>query len=142
MKSHRIALPVIVLCWAIVVSLAHISGAGQACAQDQAGGTRYTGHENHRITLDLATKLVRNYRATAASGTAFGEYFGQDAVKSLLAQAGNVGMRIYYGKNDAGQTVLVLVGVDNNGRDLTEGVILEIGSICPPICDSAGKLGQ
>jgi hypothetical protein len=65
-----------------------------------------------------------------------GEYFGRDALMSLLTQPGCTGMRIYYGKTDAANPVLVLVGVDVEGRDMTAYSIKEVGCPCPPFCDT------
>lgn len=46
-----------------------------------------------------------------------------------------VGVRIYLGKNNEDDLCLVLVGTDTNGGDLTNELILEMGSPCPAECD-------
>lgn len=103
---------------------------------------QYTGQENNLITLSTAIKLTQNFQATATPSTVFGEYFGKTIFMSILNQSGCVGIRIYYGKKDDGTPVLVLVGVDANGHDLTAGLLGEIGTPCPPYCDSTHTLSH
>ncbi len=114
----------------LVVSLTNLTSS--LMAQE---GSVYTGHENHAITAEYAQKLISNFRSGVTAGTILGEYFGRDAIIAMLNQPECVGMRIYYAKNESGKPVLVLVGVDKKGRDMTNGIINEVGSICPPICD-------
>jgi hypothetical protein len=42
-------------------------------------------------------------------------------------------VRIYYGRNEAEEPRLVVVGVDNEGKWIDSP--MEKGLICPPICD-------
>jgi hypothetical protein len=53
-----------------------------------------------------------------------------------------VGIRIYYAAQDDGTPELVIVGVDENGKDLEEGVILERNLPCPPYCNDESKLNM
>lgn len=46
-----------------------------------------------------------------------------------------VGVRIYLGKKTNNDLCLVLVGTDTNGDDLTNNLVLEMGSPCPAECD-------
>lgn len=46
-----------------------------------------------------------------------------------------VGVRIYLGKNEDDDLCLVLVGTDSSEEDLTNNLILEMGSPCPASCD-------
>lgn len=101
-----------------------------------------TGHENHAIALTDASKLTANFRAAAAPGGVLGEAFGRDAVLSVLNQANCVGMRIYYGRKNDSTPVLILVGLDGSGSDLTSGVILETGYPCPPLCGLSSPLSH
>lgn len=106
------------------------------------GQPQYTGHENHSISLADAIRFTKNYRDTMPAGSLLAEYFGKDAIQSILSQSGCVGLRIYNGKNDAGSVVFVLVGVDSRGQDLTSGPLGEWGFPCPPFCDTAKVLGH
>jgi hypothetical protein len=101
-----------------------------------------TGHESHAITLDLAKELLMNFRSGLKDSVRLGEFFGKDALDSLLHQPGCIGARIYYAKKDDGTPVLVIVGVDSKGVDMPEGLIEEIGIPCPPFCDTRKILGN
>jgi hypothetical protein len=92
----------------------------------------FTGHENFNTTLDSASQFTHRYQA----GLALGEYFGRDALMSVLNQPGCVGLRIYQGRRAEGNSAIVVVGVTADGHDLTMGQMLETGIPCPPICDT------
>lgn len=59
--------------------------------------------------------------------------FGADRVQEILDQTGCVGIRIYNGYYDSKRR-LVIVGVDEDGNDMTSGRILEFANPCPPNC--------
>jgi hypothetical protein len=130
-----------VLFVAVLVSFGKV-GTSYPLQAQVAQQQQFTGHENHAISLDKAQLLVKNFRAVAATGAVWGEYFGKDALSSLLSQTGCTGVRIYYGRSDEGKPVLVLVGVDETGRDMTEGLLDEFGWPCPPVCDTLKILGH
>lgn len=95
----------------------------------------FNGKEEHQITLDEAIKLIQNYKNKQSNSEIKAHYFGKDALLKLLEQDGCVGIRIYYAAQDDGTPELVMVGVNENGKDLTSGVILERNWPCPPYCD-------
>lgn len=108
------------------------------------------GNENHRITLAEAAQLTENYRraavgviAGAISGVK-GEAFGKNAIDEMLAQTGCTGTRIYYGLEllPIPRIRLILVGVDSNGNDLVNGIILDYGTPCPTICSTPNALNS
>lgn len=77
----------------------------------------------------------RNPEATKAY------YAEKELVESLLQQIGCAGIRIYNGYDpDRNKANLVLVGVDKNGNDMTEGIILENLKSCPPDCPKNSSL--
>jgi hypothetical protein len=96
----------------------------------------YTGNEEHAISLADAAELTARYRAQFSAGTFYikGEYFGKNALNSLLNQQGCVGARMYYGLKADQTQCLVIVGVDANGNDMTAGEIMEFGQPCPNNC--------
>ncbi|HEV8539045.1 MAG TPA: hypothetical protein VGR15_09035 [Bacteroidota bacterium] len=104
----------------------------------QPGPKQLTGRENHNISLQDAATLTRNFRNSTGNNenTILGEYFGKDALASALSQENCIGLRIYYGMRDDGTPVLVLIGVDPSGNDMTAGLVLENGFPCPPVCDT------
>jgi hypothetical protein len=95
---------------------------------------KFTGNENHMITLDAATRYIQNYSSKPAVPSIKGGYFGRNIFERILAQEGCVGIRYYYAKTDSGASTLVLVGVDTTGNDLVGGVIGETTIPCPPYC--------
>lgn len=101
----------------------------------------FTGNENHDITLSEAAQMTANYR-NAQPGQVKGHYFGGEAIRSVLSQAGCVGMRIYYGVTNDGAFQPIVVGVDSNGNDITDGVLMERAVPCPPDCGNANVLNS
>lgn len=85
---------------------------------------------SHEITLSEGQAMVRKFKAkkSAVHGhfkKYLGGAFNKDAILKLLNQPGCTGIRYYYGVNDQDQPVLVLVGIDATGKDLTGGPMLE-----------------
>ncbi len=111
-------------------------------SQAHGQGTSVTGNENFTISFATASTLVKNYQASAPTGTPWGFYYGKVALQSVLAQADCVGVRIYFGKQADGTPCLVIVGVNSKNQDMTGGTLLEMGYPCPPICDTTTVLGH
>lgn len=95
----------------------------------------FTGKENHLITLEDASELVTNYRATASEDAGLGGFVGKETIQRLINQEGAVGIRIYYGKDAEGGNHLVLIGTDERGNDLLHGEIAQYLMFCPPWCN-------
>ena len=95
---------------------------------------------NHSITLAEARKFTGNFQKNAAPDAIKGGLFWKEAVENVLNQPGCVAMRWYYGQTDSGTPVMVFVGVDAEGRDMTKGFIAERTWPCPPICDAESVL--
>ena len=95
---------------------------------------------NHSITLAEASVLTRSFRGQATIDSPKGGMFWSDDVKRMLEQPGCVAMRYYYGREDDGTPVLILVGVDAQGKDMTTGVLLQFSMPCPPWCDAPNGL--
>ena len=58
----------------------------------------------------------------------------------LLQQKDCAALRVYQGVDDKGHRAPILVGVDSTGKDLTGGLLLQMGFPCPPYCDDASAL--
>lgn len=101
-----------------------------------------TGHEPHDLELPVAARYTANYRRTINQGEKKGGYFGEDAILELLAQRNCIGLRYYYGIDDEGNQVLVLVGVTPEGNDIIDGRILERSWPCPNICSESNVLNS
>lgn len=95
--------------------------------------------QDQHISLAAAAKLTRAYRETIPPTTVKACLFLRQYIDEMLAQPGVAGVRLYYGLNATGGSTLVMVGVDQDGNDVTEGTILNNHLPCPPFCDSAGS---
>ena len=94
----------------------------------------FTGLEDHTIEMTEASRLTTNFRRSAGKGAIKGGVFGRAALEQVLGQEGVVGVRYYYAQENNGRPVMVIVGVDEQGRDLVEGVVCERSMPCPPFC--------
>jgi hypothetical protein len=61
-------------------------------------------------------------------------------VAALLDQAGCAALRVYQARNVDGSAATVLVGVDEQGNDMTDGDLLERQFPCPPYCSDPDGL--
>ncbi|MCB2203435.1 hypothetical protein KQI65_01700 [bacterium] len=87
----------------------------------------FTGMEDHNITLEEAGALTRNYRMAAGRGAVKGRYFSRVSIEQLLMQEDVVGVRYYYAEDTEGKPQMILVGVNAQGEDLTEGFLFGNG---------------
>ena len=125
--------PVPSLAYAYTQVLAHLSSRSLAMPLPP---------RDHRITLDAAAGLTRRYRESSAKGAEHAGAFHADQVRELLAQKGCVAMRVYYGKNEEGRGELVLVGIDENDKEMTGGILLDVLFPCPPFCEDGSALNR
>lgn len=94
--------------------------------------------KSHRIALAEAAAQARRF----PKGQHKGGLFLRKELDELLAQSGCAGLRFYYGRKADGQDSLILVGVDNEGNDMVQGVVLEDHFLCPPLCGNANALNS
>lgn len=94
---------------------------------------------DHRIPLTEAAAHLKRHRDGAPAAPR-GQMFHGKPVQDLLAQPGCMGLRIYHGRNTDGSPVMVLVGVNANGDDMTQGTVLEFSYPCPPFCPASNEL--
>jgi hypothetical protein len=99
----------------------------------------FKGDESDQIPLATAEQWTANYR-NANPGAVKAHYFGGTKVASILKQTGCVGIRAYYAIDDQGAKQLILVGVDANENNMTDGIILDRSFPCPPFCGGGGGL--
>ena len=100
-----------------------------------------TGHENHAITLEEASKLTANFRKWRPNAIK-AHFFGRDAIQQILDQEGCLGIRMYNAFDDNEKPHLVLVGVDANENDLYTGTTVEFSKPCPPFCGANNPLNS
>jgi hypothetical protein len=107
--------------------------------QGDSASPVFTGNEDHSISLEEAAAFTFNYRQDPGSDPKLGGFFGGKAIQSILDQEGCVGIRYYYGKDNNGAPVLIIVGVDKEGNDLYRDLLAEKSVPCPP-CGSGNNL--
>lgn len=95
---------------------------------------------DHRVSLKAASELARRHRQDGTHRASDSGAFNGKPVMELLSQPGCVGLRIYHGRGTAGETALILVGVDAKGNDMTEGLLLDSHLPCPPFCSDDNAL--
>lgn len=103
----------------------------------------FTGNENQEISLQDAADLTANYRQNQPYPyPELGGYFAKSGLLDVLNQNGCVGIRIYYGQDNSGESKLVIVGVDANENDLYQGLLLDHMYKCPTNCSSSNQLNS
>lgn len=92
--------------------------------------------ENRGEIIALSEAIVFTHGYQTANPNAIKAYaVSKDKLLAILEQENCEGMRIYNGIDaDTARTNLVLVGIDKEGEDMTQGVIVENLSACPPHC--------
>lgn len=97
---------------------------------------------NHSISLEQAVAMTSLYRSAIPEGMPVSETFGITSMNALLSQTGCTALRIYHGKQTDGTIHAILVGVNEKGEDITEGILLEEGNRCPPYCPPTSILSK
>lgn len=96
---------------------------------------------DHDIGLTEARELISRHKR-AYPGQKSASVFTRLPLDAILAQVGCVGVRMYYGMNPDQTPCLILVGVDELGNDIDEGVIAEKSFLCPPFCSMDSMLDR
>ena len=102
---------------------------------------QYDGKQ-HRISLTEAQRFINNYESEAEFSGVAGGLFDKQCVLDVLNQDDCIGLRYYFGKDDSGKVVLIMLGVNELGRDISDGIIIERAYPCPPYCDEASILRE
>lgn len=102
---------------------------------------KFTGAEAGAISLDEASGLAMNYQTTNPEGVK-SHFFGRESIETILAQEGAVGVRIYYGLDEAGVQHLVMVGADADQNDQVQGLLAQMAPPCPPLCGDGNRLNN
>lgn len=98
--------------------------------------------QNHRIPLQAAAAMTRRYRE-GSKGPEKAQMFPREDLESLLNQSGAYGIRFYFGTETVeGSIRLVGVAVDQDGNDMTTGVMIDYGFPCPPWCGDGNELNS
>jgi hypothetical protein len=94
----------------------------------------------HIINLNDAIQLTHAFQnAPQYQGNTVACMIDSAAYQQLLAQPGCVNVRTYFALNQ-GILTIVVVGVDINGNDMTNGILLDGAYGCPPNCHNNSPL--
>ncbi len=97
---------------------------------------------NHNITLAEAITLTHAYQSKQLfEGLTRASYIDANAYQQIIDQEGCVGIRTYFALNESNKLTIV-VGVDANGNDMTNGVLLNHALDCPTVCPVNSPLIQ
>ena len=110
--------------------------------KEEVKAVTYTGKEDHSITLEDASNLTQNFQLEASPDQVIAGYFGKEAILAILSQEGAVGMRCYYGLDAGDVSHLVIVGVNSEGNDMTDGLLAQRMTKCPPYCPEVNELNS
>ena len=92
------------------------------------------------ITLSQAIVLTHAFQNTPKyQGNSVASMIDASAYQQLLAQPGCVKVRTYFAL-DQGTLTIVVVGVDDAGNDMTNGIILDLATNCPIACHQQSPL--
>lgn len=91
------------------------------------------------ISLQEAQALIKAFKAKFP-GEIKASFVGKEKIEMILAQRDCIGVRIYYGYNEAENHISpVLVGVDTTGKDII-AVLIDKTVNCPNECDITSPL--
>jgi hypothetical protein len=102
----------------------------------------FNGTEGGPISLSLASDWTKNYRDSISNGEVKAHFFGKDIITDILNQDHCMGIRMYYALDDNGHKQLILVGVDGDEKDQTEGIVADFNVPCPHSCDAMSDLSS
>lgn len=96
---------------------------------------------DNTISLNDAAKLTKKFRDDFP-GAIKANAYNKSQMLDLLNQEGCKGFRIYNGLSVTGVQQMVIVGVDVDGNDLVDGMLLDHSQPCPEICSNANALNS
>lgn len=102
----------------------------------------FTGNEGTMITVSEGEDLTKAYR-DANLNTTNAIFFGVQKLQELLDQNGAVGIRFYFGINEAKELTLVAVAANSKEEDILipdAELVLDCGKRCPTNCDPSSPL--
>ena len=91
------------------------------------------------ITIEEAATLTARYREENP-GSYISHFFGRDILTAILDQEDCIGIRIFFGLDEAGKSKLVLVGADSLGDDMLDGIVADRSQPCPTYCGKENAL--
>lgn len=95
-----------------------------------------------KITLEDATKWIKNWRTNLPKEPAKAHLIQKQALLDVMEPSDVVAVRAYMAIDDDGVQKVVLVGVDVNGQDLIDDshILVDRSKPCPPDCGVESQL--
>ena len=84
------------------------------------------------ISLQEASEMTARYRATIQPGETIAVAVSNDILTRISNQGSCTGVRMYFAIDENGAKTLVMVGVDEQGNDITEGLVANKLRKSPP----------
>ena len=112
----------------------------------------FKGNESGPVSRKTAKEWINNYyESESAKETGKtvikAHFFGKEKIQKLLDEKDCVGIRIYYGLDDKGDQILLLVGANGEMEDILPAdmtseaedgpMILDDSFPCPPYCSKS-----
>lgn len=98
-------------------------------------------NNTHVISLDEAKQMTHAYQnAPQFQGLTVASMIDKEAYQLVIDQPNCVNIRTYFGLNSEEKLTIVIVGVDANGEDMTDGVLLNRALLCPENCPQISPL--
>ncbi|CAI8155807.1 MAG: Uncharacterised protein [Flavobacteriales bacterium UBA4585] len=98
-------------------------------------------NNTHVISLDEAKQMTHAYQSAAQfQGLTVASMIDKEAYQLVINQPNCVNIRTYFGLNSEEKLTIVIVGVDANGEDMTDGVLLNMATNCPIFCPNNSEL--
>lgn len=123
------------------------TSAQQFSANETEGAYTFNGSEGDLISLETANRWIARFKDAHPTGTQ-AHFFGHEIIQAILAQDESIGIRIYYGIDDAGNRQLMLVGATSDGSNIIpsatlrtqdgDGIIGDASFPCPTYCNPPG----
>ncbi len=89
----------------------------------------------HLISLAEAAEMTHAYQNAAQfQGMTVACMMDNNAYQQVMTQPGCTGVRTYFALDELNNLTIVVVGVDAQGNDITNGIIMEISYRCPILC--------
>jgi len=100
----------------------------------------FDGKEGGVITLTVGADLTERFRTNFPT-QAKARFFGKDILKTILAQNGCMGIRMYFGQDSDSKLNLVICGADAQTNDMLD-VIADLSICCPQMCSTTNDLNS
>ena len=86
------------------------------------------------ITLDEAREMITHFRRAAPPDAERSGSYDRVHFDAILARPDCAGIRFYHALHEDGSPTIVIIGIDEQGRPVAGGPIIQNHLPCPPNC--------